>query len=184
MENLFKTTLRLVLLNTQLLMTNKFYEWWKNHRRVITLGGFLILLGLFISPVIKEAKYKNKCIKLSEKGAFNKFNKENIGASEHSNGTEDDGKGKAEMVSAVKRHLEAEKLDIQMHAAPGSQAEGRAGDGKKHDHLARVVRNEDKPRRHDHHQRAWRQRCQKITHHRSNPRPASRSCEGRSRPRL
>ena len=60
-------------------MENKFYQWWKNHRRVITLGGFLILLGLFISPVIKEAKYKNKCIKLSEKGAFNKFNKENIG---------------------------------------------------------------------------------------------------------
>ena len=59
-------------------MTNKFYVWWKNHRRVITLGGFLILLGLFVSPLIKEAKYKNKCIKLSEKGALNKFNEDNI----------------------------------------------------------------------------------------------------------
>ena len=60
-------------------MTNKFYKWWENHRRLITLGGFLILTGLFISPVIKEAKYKNKCIKLSEKGALNKFNADNIG---------------------------------------------------------------------------------------------------------
>ena len=60
-------------------MTNKFYEWWKTHRRLITFGGFLILLGLFVSPVIKEAKYKNECIKLSEKGAFNKFSVDNIG---------------------------------------------------------------------------------------------------------
>ena len=59
-------------------MTKKFLAWWKNHRKVITFGGFLILLGLFVSPVIKEAKYKNKCIKLSEKGALNKFNMDNI----------------------------------------------------------------------------------------------------------
>ncbi|MAV81817.1 MAG: Notch domain-containing protein [Flavobacteriales bacterium] len=60
-------------------MTNIFYVWWKNHRRVITFGGFLILLGLFFSPVIEEAKYKNTCIKLSEKGALNKFNVDDIG---------------------------------------------------------------------------------------------------------
>ena len=60
-------------------MNNKFYQWWKNHRRVITFGGFLILLGLFVSPVIKEAKYKNKCIKLSEKVALNKLNSDDIG---------------------------------------------------------------------------------------------------------
>ena len=60
-------------------MTSKFYQWWKNHRRVITFGGFLILLGLYVSPVIKEAKYKNTCIRLSEKGALNKFNVDNIG---------------------------------------------------------------------------------------------------------
>ena len=60
-------------------MTSKFYEWWKNHRRVITFGSFLILIGLFVSPVIKEAKFKNKCITLSEKGALNKFNGDNIG---------------------------------------------------------------------------------------------------------
>ena len=60
-------------------MTNKFYQWWKNHRRVVTFGGFLILLGLYVSPVIKGAKYKNTCIRLSEKAALNKFNGDNIG---------------------------------------------------------------------------------------------------------
>ena len=60
-------------------MTNKFYQWWKNHRRAVTFGGFLILLGFYISPVIKEAKYKNTCIRLSEKGALNKFKGDNIG---------------------------------------------------------------------------------------------------------
>ena len=60
-------------------MTNKFYKWWVNHRRIITFAGFLILISLYVSPVIKEAKYKNQCIKLSEKGALNKFNIDNIG---------------------------------------------------------------------------------------------------------
>ena len=59
-------------------MANKFYEWWKNHRKVVTFGGFLILFGFYLSPVIKEAKYKNNCIKFSEKGALNKFNEDNI----------------------------------------------------------------------------------------------------------
>ena len=59
-------------------MAKKFYEWWKNHRRVITFGGFLILFSLYIFPVIKESKYKNTCIKLSEKAALNKFNEDNI----------------------------------------------------------------------------------------------------------
>ncbi len=59
-------------------MTNKFYEWLKNYTRFITLGGFIILFGLYLSPVIKEAKYKNSCIRLSSKGALNKFNEDNI----------------------------------------------------------------------------------------------------------
>ena len=59
-------------------MPLKLYDWWKNHRSVLTYGGFLILFCLYISPVIKEAKYKNTCIKLSEKGAVNKFNEDNI----------------------------------------------------------------------------------------------------------
>ena len=59
-------------------MASNFYEWWKNHRRVLTFGGFLILFSFYLSPVIKEAKYKNLCIKLSQKGALNKFNDDNI----------------------------------------------------------------------------------------------------------
>ena len=39
------------------------YEWWRNHRRVVTFGGFLILFAWYLSPVIQEAKYKNKCIR-------------------------------------------------------------------------------------------------------------------------
>ena len=59
-------------------MELKFYDWWKKHRRVLTFGGFLILFCLYIAPVIKEAKYKNNCIKFSEKGALYKFNEDNI----------------------------------------------------------------------------------------------------------
>ena len=59
-------------------MKNKFYEWWKNHRRLVTFGGFLFLFILYLSPLIKEAKHKNTCINLSEKGALNKFNADNI----------------------------------------------------------------------------------------------------------
>ncbi len=60
-------------------MNNKFYEYWKKHRRLLTYGGFVTLLFLFISPVIKEAKYKNTCIRLSKKVALNKFHPDNIG---------------------------------------------------------------------------------------------------------
>ena len=42
------------------------YEWWRNHRRVVTFGGFLILFAWYISPVIKEAAYKNRCIEIAE----------------------------------------------------------------------------------------------------------------------
>ena len=59
-------------------MAKKFHEWWKNHRKVITFGGFVILFGFYLSPVIKNAKYKNTCILLSQKGAVNKFNEDNI----------------------------------------------------------------------------------------------------------
>ena len=59
-------------------MTNKFYQWLKHHRKVITFVGFVILFGFYLSPVIKEAKYKNSCIRLSSKGALTKFNEDNI----------------------------------------------------------------------------------------------------------
>ena len=60
-------------------MSNKFYEWWKNHRKVVTYGAFIILFGFYLSPVVKEAKYKNLCIKYSTKGALTKFSKDDIG---------------------------------------------------------------------------------------------------------
>ena len=61
-------------------MSNKFYEWWKNHRKVLTYGAFIILFGIYLSPVIKEAKYKNQCINYSTNGALTKFkfNKDDI----------------------------------------------------------------------------------------------------------
>ena len=59
-------------------MPNKFHEWWKNHRKVITYGAFIILLGFYLSPVVEEAKYTNQCIKYSTKLALSKFNKDDI----------------------------------------------------------------------------------------------------------
>ena len=59
-------------------MNNKFYEWWINNKSLLTFGGFLILFALYIFPVVKEAKYKNTCIKFSNKGALNKLNDDNI----------------------------------------------------------------------------------------------------------
>ena len=56
-------------------MSNKFYEWWKNHSKVVTYGAFAIIFGFYLSPFVKEAKYKNQCIKYSTKAALTEFNK-------------------------------------------------------------------------------------------------------------
>ena len=60
-------------------MINKFYGWWENHRKVLTYGAFIALFGFYLSPIVKEAKYKNQCIKYSTNGALTKFNKDDIG---------------------------------------------------------------------------------------------------------
>tara|TARA_A100001388_G_scaffold259601_1_gene227025 strand:- start:318 stop:575 length:258 start_codon:yes stop_codon:yes gene_type:complete len=60
-------------------VSNKSYEWWQKLRKVLTYGAFIILLGFYLSPFVKEAKYKNQCIKYSTKGALTKFNKDDIG---------------------------------------------------------------------------------------------------------
>ena len=60
-------------------MSNKFYQWWEKHRKVVTYGAFVVLFGFYLSPVINETKYKNQCIKQSIKGALTKFNNDNIG---------------------------------------------------------------------------------------------------------
>ncbi len=59
-------------------MSNKFYEWWKNHRKVVTYGAFIILLGFYLSPVVKESKYKNQCIEYSTKTAKKQLKKDSI----------------------------------------------------------------------------------------------------------
>ena len=47
-------------------MENKFYQWWRNHRRVITLGLFLSIFAFYIrTPFDKEAKIKDTCAKLN-----------------------------------------------------------------------------------------------------------------------
>ena len=56
-------------------MSNKLYEWWKNHRKVITYGTFLVLFGFYLSPVIKEAKHKNQCINHSTKATLTQIKK-------------------------------------------------------------------------------------------------------------
>ena len=60
-------------------MSNKFYEWWKIHRKVLTYGTFIVLFGFYLFPIVKEAKFKTQCIKYSTKGALTKFNKDDIG---------------------------------------------------------------------------------------------------------
>ena len=40
------------------------YEWWRNHRRVITFGGFLILFSCWLNPIIENARNQNKCIEI------------------------------------------------------------------------------------------------------------------------
>ena len=47
-------------------MKSKFYQWWKNHRRVITLSLFLSMLAFYIrTPFDNEAKVKDTCAKLN-----------------------------------------------------------------------------------------------------------------------
>ena len=37
------------------------YEWWRNHRKVITYGGFVFLLCLYIRPIVRESYNRNIC---------------------------------------------------------------------------------------------------------------------------
>ena len=47
-------------------MENKFYQWWKNHRRVVTLGFFLSIFSFYLrTPFDKEAQIKDTCAKLN-----------------------------------------------------------------------------------------------------------------------
>ena len=61
------------------------YEWWRNHRRVITVGLFLSILASYLgTPFYKEAKVKDTCAKLNSSyqitgdEAMKKLNLKNI----------------------------------------------------------------------------------------------------------
>ncbi len=42
------------------------YDWWRNHRRVVTFGLFLSIFALYLgAPFRKEAKVKDTCAKLN-----------------------------------------------------------------------------------------------------------------------
>ena len=42
------------------------YKWWKNHRRIVTIGLFLGILAFYIRlPFAKDAKVKDTCAKLN-----------------------------------------------------------------------------------------------------------------------
>ena len=47
-------------------MENKVYQWWKNHRRIVTFGLFLSIFAFYFRiPLDKEAKVKDTCAKLN-----------------------------------------------------------------------------------------------------------------------
>ena len=42
------------------------YEWWRNHRRVVSFGLFLSIFAYYLGiPFYKEAKVKDTCAKLN-----------------------------------------------------------------------------------------------------------------------
>ena len=47
-------------------MENKFYQYWKNYRRVLTFGLFLALFAFYLrTPFEKDSKVKDTCAKLN-----------------------------------------------------------------------------------------------------------------------
>ena len=47
-------------------MENKFYQWWKNHRKVVTIGLFLSFFAFYLRvPFSEEAKVRDTCAKLN-----------------------------------------------------------------------------------------------------------------------
>ena len=47
-------------------MENKFYQWWKNHRRLLTFVFVLSIFAFYLrTPFSKEVKVKDTCAKLN-----------------------------------------------------------------------------------------------------------------------
>ena len=36
------------------------YEFWQNHKKMITYGGFLFFLAFYFSPLVEQARQNNK----------------------------------------------------------------------------------------------------------------------------
>ena len=63
-------------------MFNKFNERWVNLAvnliKPFSYGTFFILFGFYLSPIVKEAKYKNQCIMYSTKTALTQLKNDTI----------------------------------------------------------------------------------------------------------
>ena len=47
-------------------MENKFYQWWKNHRRTLTLVLFASIFTVYLrAPCGKDSQVKDTCAKLN-----------------------------------------------------------------------------------------------------------------------
>ncbi len=50
-------------MNLKTILNLNDYEWWRNHRKLISYGGFLILFGCWLNPVIQDSRNKNSCVR-------------------------------------------------------------------------------------------------------------------------
>ena len=47
-------------------MENKFYQWWKNHRKIVTFGLYLTFFAFYLRiPLGEDVKVKDTCAKLN-----------------------------------------------------------------------------------------------------------------------
>ena len=47
-------------------MESKIYQWWKNHRRLVSIGIFLSVFAFYLrTPFEKEVKVRDTCAKLN-----------------------------------------------------------------------------------------------------------------------
>tara|TARA_Y100001968_G_C19319134_1_gene698280 strand:- start:501 stop:752 length:252 start_codon:yes stop_codon:yes gene_type:complete len=58
-------------MNLKALLNLNSYEWWRNHRRVVTFGGFLIIFAFWLNPVVQIARNRQRCIDLVKKDFVN-----------------------------------------------------------------------------------------------------------------
>ncbi len=52
-------------MNLKKILNLNSYEWWRNHRKVVTYGLFLLAFCIYLNPFIKEIRFKNKCISIA-----------------------------------------------------------------------------------------------------------------------